>query len=92
MATSKIGKHKITFSVVAPDARAVQLLGDFSEWEHHPVDMKRLQSGQWKATVALREGRYEYRFLIDGQWKDDPACSTRVPNTFGSENCVCIVN
>jgi len=33
-------------------------------------------------------GRYEYRFVVDGQWRDDPACTERVPNGFGSENCV----
>jgi 1,4-alpha-glucan branching enzyme len=92
MATRKNTKHKVTFAVAAPDARTVKLLGDFCEWEHHPVDMKRLKSGEWKATLALPEGRYEYRFLVDGKWQDDPACPTRVPNSFGSQNCVCVVN
>ena len=29
--------------------------------------------GAWKATVWLPAGRYEYRFVVDGQWISDPA-------------------
>jgi hypothetical protein len=25
---------------------------------------------------------------VDGEWRDDPNCTERVPNPFGSENCV----
>jgi hypothetical protein len=36
-------------------------------------------------------GRYEYRFLRDGNWENDRSCSGCVPNDFGSLNCVRIV-
>jgi len=40
----------------------------------------------------LTPGRYEYRFLVDGQWRNDPECAECVANPFGSENCVIHVN
>ena len=91
MPTKKLPKQKVTFSILAPEAQSVKLLGDFSDWEQRPVDLRKLRSGQWKATLSLTEGRHEYRYLVDGQWRDDPNCSTRVPNAFGGENCVCVV-
>jgi hypothetical protein len=45
----------------------------------------------WIDTAARRLVDLEYRYLVDGQWRDDPNCQTRVPNTFGGENCVRVV-
>jgi len=91
MPAKKITKQKITFTLSAPEAQDVLLMGDFSGWEQQPVSLKRNKDGSWKTTLALDEGRYEYRFLVDGKWVDDPGCPTRVPNIFGSENCVRVV-
>ncbi len=73
---------------MAPEAQCVQLAGDFTGWELSPLDLKKLKNGLWKTTVALEAGSYQYRFLVDGQWRDDPDCAVRVPNQFGTENCV----
>jgi 1,4-alpha-glucan branching enzyme len=54
--------------------------------------MKKDKKGIWKATVSLAPGRYQYRFLIDGRWENDPACSDFVSNDFGTTNCVRIVD
>ena len=92
MPTKKLPKQKVTFSILAPEARRVMVVGDFSDWENRPVELKKLKNGQWKAILSLEEGKYQYRYLVDGQWRDDPNCPMRVPNGFGGENCVCVVN
>ena len=92
MAKEKSAKQKVTFSYVAPEAKTVVLAGDFTGWQQAPVAMKKNKLGEWKKTVSLSPGRYEYRLLVDGQWQDDPNCPHRQANQFGSENCVCIVN
>jgi len=84
--TSK--KSKQTFSFYAPDATSVQLVGDFTHWQENPINLKRQRSGTWKVTVPLAPGTYHYRFLVDGEWRDDPECTLRVPNPFGTENSV----
>jgi len=79
---------KETFQVIDPKAEEVLLLGDFTNWEENPILLKRQNDGIWKATVPLQPGAHEYRFIVDGQWRDDTKCAARKANPFGGENCV----
>jgi 1,4-alpha-glucan branching enzyme len=92
MAKQNIRKQRVTFSYQAPEAQSVQLAGEFTDWQQAPVTLKKDKTGLWKATVSLAPGTYEYRLLVDGQWRDDPQCPNRRWNQYGSENCVCTVN
>ncbi len=85
-------KQKVTFSYFAPEAQSVQVAGDFTGWQQTPLVLRKSKSGLWKKTVSLSPGRYTYRLLVDGQWRDDPGCTTREPNEFGGTNCICVVN
>jgi 1,4-alpha-glucan branching enzyme len=91
MATQTKPKQKVTFSFAAPDAQAVALAGDFTGWQQAPLGLKKHKNGIWKKTVSLPAGRYEYRLLVDGEWRDDPQCAQRSPNQYGGENCICTV-
>jgi len=84
----KTVNEKVIFEFSAPKAQEVFLAGDFNDWDTCTTPMKRDRKGVWKATLSLAPGRYEYRFLADGQWENDPSCSCCVPNQFGSMNCV----
>lgn len=64
------------------------LVGDFTHWQDEPISMKRQSGGLWKATVELTPGIHHYRFMVDGEWQDDPECTLRVPNPYGSQNSV----
>lgn len=92
MSAKKMSKQKVTFSLVAPEARSVQVAGDFTDWQEAPLDLKRQKDGVWTKTVSLEPGEHQYRLLVDGQWQDDPNCVAHIPNEFGSQNCVCVVN
>lgn len=83
--TTTIGQ---TFWFYAPDATSVQLVGDFTNWQANPISLKRQPDGIWSVTVEIPPGTYHYRFLVDGQWRDDPECTLRVPNPCGSTNSV----
>jgi 1,4-alpha-glucan branching enzyme len=85
-------KQKVIFSYFAPEAKCVELLGDFTGWQQSPLKLRKSKGGSWKATVPLAPGRYAYRLLVDGEWRDDPQCTTREPNEFGGENCIYTVN
>jgi 1,4-alpha-glucan branching enzyme len=77
-----------TFSFTAATARSVQLVGDFTRWKERPINLQKGPDGVWRATVALPSGPHHYRFLVDGEWRDDPACTIRVPNPYGGQNAV----
>ena len=66
----------------------VMLVGDFTHWERRPISMKRDAGGIWAASVALEPGTHHYRFMVDGEWADDPECTIRVPKAFGSQDNV----
>lgn len=85
---AKSNKKKETFSFNAPDALSVMLVGDFTHWQKEPISMRKDANGIWKATVALEPGTHHYRFLVNGEWRDDPECTVRVPNPYGGQNAV----
>ena len=89
--TAKAVNKKVNFSLPAPSAEAVLVAGSFTSWQATPVALKKQKGGLWKTTVPLTPGTYEYRFVVDGQWTNDPTNSYRVPNGLGEENCVLVV-
>lgn len=84
-------KKRQEFFFRAPEALSVQLVGDFTHWQRMPIAMKKRPDGVWGAAVELAPGTYHYRFLVDGQWRDDPECTVQVANPFGTQNMVCQV-
>jgi 1,4-alpha-glucan branching enzyme len=89
MANTKLKTE--TFYISAPEAKNVQLVGDFTGWERNPIPLTRQKTGIWKAAVSLEPGTHEYRFVVDGEWRDDPESTMRVRNPFNAENCVRVV-
>lgn len=83
---------KALFSLMAPDAHSVQLAGDFNSWNPEVTPLKKHANGMWKINLKLSPGRYEYRFLVDGKWQNDPQCQSYVANPFGEENCLLIID
>lgn len=81
-------KQAQEFRFTAPAALTVQLVGDFTGWNKAPIALTRGPNGVWLTRIGLSPGTHRYRFLVDGEWRDDPDCSVRVPNPFGSEDSV----
>jgi 1,4-alpha-glucan branching enzyme len=65
----------------------VAVAGTFNGWNPEKTPLKK-NGEAWERTVALPRGRYEYRFVVDGQWVADPSVRESVPNPFGSTNSV----
>ena len=90
-AARKVNYKRITFKLHAPNAQRVSLAGDFNSWDQEMHPLKKSSAGLWKKMVSLSPGRYEYRFVVDGEWRNDPNCNTCSPNPFGGDNCVLIL-
>jgi 1,4-alpha-glucan branching enzyme len=81
-----IKRHKVTFSLESTDAGEVILIGDFNNWNPKKHPMKRDGNGKWIKSVMVPPGNYEYKFLVDGQWKEDPKNKQLCFNCFGTHN------
>ena len=82
---------KVEFVLEAPAASSVKLAADFTDWEKAPVEMDHAEDGKWMTVVPLAPGQYAYRYIVDGQWFDDPVNTLHAPNPFGTENAVITV-
>lgn len=78
----------IVFALHGPDAKQVSLCGEFNGWSRIATPMKRQNDGHWKTTVALAPGRYQYKFVVDGEWLPDPRAHESVWNHHGTLNSV----
>ncbi|MEZ5398810.1 MAG: glycogen-binding domain-containing protein [Bryobacteraceae bacterium] len=77
----------------AQDASTVFLAGTFNDWNPEATPMSRNDSGEWTVTLELVPGRYEYKFVVDGQWCCEPGCddasfssADTVMNALGTRN------
>ncbi len=80
-----------SFMLYEPHAREVFIAGCFNEWNPAATPLQKDASGTWFCMVDLEPGRHEYRFVVDGEWRDDPLNTVRCANEFGTENCVVII-
>ena len=87
----KIYRQKVTFALKAAHAKEVSLLGDFNNWDAAVNPMKRDKDGVWKSTLILPSGRYEFKFMVDGRWREASKTEPSVPNSFGTLNNVLVV-
>jgi len=81
-----IKQRKVTFSLENAGANEVFLIGDFNKWNPKTHPMKSDGNGTWVRDVIIPPGEYEYKFMVDGQWKEDPQNEQLSPNCFGTYN------
>lgn len=79
------------FEFVRPKAHEVFLAGSFNDWHPTTFPMIAGDDGKWVKELALPPGRYEYLFVADGVWVEDPAAADSSPNPHGGVNSVVVV-
>lgn len=79
--------QEVTFTYKGAGTK-VQIAGDMLGWDS-PGLMTKVGDKQWiyRFKVADKIARFEYKFIVDGQWINDPS-APKVDNGFGSENSV----
>ena len=85
---SAVTRVKVTFVLPICDAKQLSLSGDFNGWSPDATPMKRHDDGRWETTVDLAPGRYEYKFVRDGEWILDLLAHEHVWNYHGTLNSV----
>lgn len=86
------GEGGIVFSLEAPDAQNVFLAGDFNNWNAQDLALVQQDSGSWSLILALNPGSYEYKFIVDGNWVEDPDNPEKKSDPFGGSNSLVTVD
>src|ERR1039457_1494739 len=84
-------EQEIILTYFAPLAREVKVAGNFNGWSPDATPLKNTGAGEWVVRLMLRSGQYEYRFVVDGRWIEDPQASPRMANPYGGFNSVFLV-
>jgi len=70
-------------------AQSVAVAGSFNSWQ--PEQVTASGDGNWIKELTIAPGRYEYLFVVDGQWVTDPNAREHTPNPFGGLNSVLVI-
>ncbi|MGH0038107.1 MAG: AAA family ATPase [Myxococcota bacterium] len=80
------------------DAQAddVRIAGDFNGWVPDKGVSSRLESDGsnrvWTKVLRLPPGTYQYRYVVDGEWREDPTSETSLPSSAGGRNSILVVS
>lgn len=86
--------HPVQFVLVAPDAKTVQVVGDFNGWDakHAAYAAENRGGGVWSLTTPIPPGHHRYAFLVDDSlWVPDPAAPRVADEDFGMPNSALVV-
>jgi 1,4-alpha-glucan branching enzyme len=81
----------VHFTLTAPNARQVAVVGDWNSWQ---PDINKLVDddgdGVWELKLKISAGKeYRYQFLIDGErWVPDPNSLINLADGFGGVDSV----
>ena len=88
-----IADQGVSFTLEAPGASRVTLVGDFNNWDPAATPLARVsEEGRWETVVPLTPGRYQFTFVVDGsQWVRDPLLPQATGDDFGQPTSVITV-
>ncbi len=81
----------VLFSFKAPDTDIVEIAGEFNNWTPQRLNTPFPGEEIWTKMIPLAPGEYKYKYIYNGNWVADPDNEKRVPNQFGGEDSLIIV-
>ena len=73
----------------------VRIAGDFNGWVPDKGVRSLIESEGatrvWTKVIHLPPGTYQYRYIVDGEWRQDPTNAQSVPGPSGRPNSVLVV-
>jgi 1,4-alpha-glucan branching enzyme len=89
--TKETKEVEVTLELDAPFANEVYAAGEFNDWSPTATLMKKGDDGIWRVSLKLATGTYEYKFVVDGTWMEDPVNPDTVPDPYGGSNSLLTV-
>lgn len=87
----KIARRQINLLYHDTPGKTVFVAGDFNDWQPIRKLEDKNGDGVYRCRLLLVPGEYQYKFLVDDQWRSDPLNPDFIPNDFGSLNSVLTV-
>jgi len=87
-APAPVGSGGAAFTYADATAKSVFVAGEFNQWSAIANPMQKDASGTWTAAIPLKPGKYQYKFVVDGNWKQDAANADAADDTYGGKNSV----
>lgn len=75
----RVDQDEVIFSIRAPGASSVYLVGDFNQWNPTVEPMNRVDD-RFEIGLFLVAGTYRYKFVVDGDMIADPDNPGRSPD------------
>ena len=92
MKASALQGSRVSLELIKPEAKTVCVAGSFNEWKPERTPLMPMGNGRWAGDLTVKAGRYEYLFVVDGQWLPDPNAKESVQNPFGGRNSLLVVS
>ncbi|UCC95007.1 MAG: AAA family ATPase [Candidatus Omnitrophota bacterium] len=74
------------------DLSEVYVVGDFNNWKkQESYKLNRVSEDVWSINLALKKGKYRYKFLTGNYWLSDPYNKLIEQDPFGGKNSLIIV-
>jgi len=69
-------------------AETVFVAGSFNDWSTTKNPMKKVKEGVWETVLPLEAGKYQYKFVSDGNWIVDPENPNTNDDGLGGKNSI----
>jgi len=89
----KLYTHVLYFEAADDAPHHVVVAGDFNGWSQDANAMTRTDSRQYSVTLQVTEGVHFYKFVVDGNWMNDPHSDheLEIPDGYGGRNSAFLV-
>lgn len=67
----KNGIDYVEFRTYNREASYISIAGDFNNWNPENNPLVKDENNIWRTKINLPEGKYRYKFIIDGNWSPD---------------------
>lgn len=82
-------KRRVEFVIEAGIGRTVSIAGSFNDWDPEAKLLAdRDGDGVFRCVMMLPPGEYEYKFVVDGDWRIDEGNPWFASNDLGTLNSV----
>ncbi len=90
------GPREVVIHFRDTSASDVRIAGDFNGWVPDKGVRSLIESEGdtrvWTKILSLPPGRYQYRYVVDGEWREDPLNPEAVNSSIGGRNSVLVVS